>query len=147
MPLRRRGADAAASSTERVNRFANGLLALGLKRGDRVAVMLPNHPDYVVAFLAAARIGVCQVPVNINLRGAGLAYVLEHSELRGLIVDARFATQVVPVLKPGMVEFIVGRGGIVGADVRPRRRLSTRCWQRGAADQAAGRHDSRATSS
>ena len=100
----------------RVNRFANGLLALGLERGDRVAVMLPNHPDYVVAFLAAARIGMCQVPVNVNLRGAGLAYVLEHSKLRGLIIDERFAAQVTPVLKPGMVEFIIGRSGIVGAE-------------------------------
>ena len=75
----------------RVNRFANGLLALGLARGDRVAVMLPNHPDYVVAFLACARIGICQVPVNINLKGSGLAYVLEHSKLSGMILDARFA--------------------------------------------------------
>jgi carnitine-CoA ligase len=98
----------------RVNCFANGLLALGLARGDRVAVMLPNHPDYVVAFLACARIGLCQVPVNINLKGSGLAYVLEHSRLRGLIVDARFAAQVEPELKPGMAAFIVGRGGIVG---------------------------------
>ncbi len=99
----------------RINRFANGLLALGIKRGDRVAVMLPNHPDYVVAFLAAAKIGVCQVPVNNNLRASGLAYVLEHSRLRGLIVDTRFAPQVTPVLKPGMAEFIIGRGGIVGS--------------------------------
>src|SRR3990172_2728449 len=100
----------------RINSFANGLLALGIKRGDRVAVMLPNHPDYVVAFLAAARTGVCQVPVNINLRGAGLAYVLEHSRLRGLIVDSRFASQVAPVMRPGMAEFIIGRGGMVGAE-------------------------------
>lgn len=95
----------------RVNCFANGLLALGLARGDRVAVMLPNHPDYVVAFLACARIGVCQVPVNINLKGTGLAYVLEHSKLRGLILDARFAPQVAPELKPGMAEFVIVRGG------------------------------------
>ena len=100
---------------ERVNRFANGLLTLGLARGDRVAVMLPNHPDYVVAFLACARIGVCQVPVNINLKGTGLAYVLEHSQLSGLIVDARFAAQVEPELKPGRVKCIIGRGGPVGA--------------------------------
>jgi crotonobetaine/carnitine-CoA ligase len=99
----------------RVNRFANGLLALGLARGDRVAVMLPNHPDYVVTFLACARIGLCQVPVNINLKGAGLAYVLEHSKLGGLILDARFAPQVEAELKPGMVRVIVGRGGLVGA--------------------------------
>jgi crotonobetaine/carnitine-CoA ligase len=101
----------------RVNGFANGLLGLGLGRGDRVAVMLPNHSDYVVAFLACARIGICQVPVNINLKGAGLAYVLEHSKLGGLILDARFAPQVEAELKPGMVRIIVGRGGLVGAGV------------------------------
>jgi crotonobetaine/carnitine-CoA ligase len=95
----------------RVNRFANGLLALGLARGDRIAVMLPNHPDYVVAFLACARIGLCQVPVNINLKGAGLAYVLEHSKLHGLILDARLAPQVAPELKPGMVDVVIVRGG------------------------------------
>ncbi len=98
----------------RVNRFANGLLALGLRRGDRLAVMLPNHPDYVVAFLACARVGICQVPVNINLKGSGLAYVLEHSKLSGLVLDARFAPQVEAVLKPGTVKFIIGRGGTVG---------------------------------
>jgi carnitine-CoA ligase len=101
----------------RVNSFANGLLALGLARGDRVAVMLPNQPDYVVAFLACARIGICQVPVNINLKGAGLAYVLEHSKLSGLILDARFAPQVEPELKAGIVKFIIGRGGVVGAAI------------------------------
>ncbi len=105
-----------AELDRRVNRLANGLLALGLKRGDRVAVMLPNHPDYVVTFLAAARIGLCQVPVNINLRGAGLEYVLEHSKLRGLIADARFAPQIVPVLKRGIADFFIGRGGVFGGE-------------------------------
>jgi crotonobetaine/carnitine-CoA ligase len=106
-----------AELDRRVNRLANGLLALGLARGDRVAVMLPNHPDYVVAFLACARIGLCQVPVNINLKGAGLAYVLEHSKLRGLILDARYAPQVTPELKAGMVEFVISRGGAVNTPV------------------------------
>jgi crotonobetaine/carnitine-CoA ligase len=104
-----------AELDRRINRFANGLLALGIGRGDRVAVMLPNHPDYVVAFLAAARIGVCQVPVNNNLRASGLEYVLEHSRLKAMIADIRFAPQVAEVLKPGMAEFLIGRGGIVGA--------------------------------
>jgi crotonobetaine/carnitine-CoA ligase len=98
---------------ERVNRFANGLLALGLRRGDRVAVMLPNHPDYVTAFLAMARIGVCQVPVNINLRGASMQYLVEHSALRGFILDARFRDQVLPVLRPENVELLISRGGAV----------------------------------
>jgi crotonobetaine/carnitine-CoA ligase len=104
-----------AALADRVNRFANGLLALGLRRGDRVAVMLPNHPDYVVAFLAMARIGICQVPVNINLRGASMEYLVEHSALRGFILDARFRDQVLPVLRPDSVEFLISRGGPIEA--------------------------------
>jgi crotonobetaine/carnitine-CoA ligase len=102
-----------AALANRVNRFANGLLALGFRRGDRVAVMLPNHPDYVTAFLAMARIGICQVPVNINLRGASLQYLVDHSALRGFILDARFRDQVLPVLRPDNVELLISRGGTV----------------------------------
>lgn len=102
-----------AALAERVNRLANGLLAMGLRHGDRVAVMLPNHPDYVTAFLAMARIGICQVPVNINLRGASMQYLVDHSALRGFILDARFRDQVLPVLRPDSVEFLISRGGTI----------------------------------
>ncbi len=104
-----------AALGEQVNRFANGLLALGVRPGDRVAVMLPNHPDYVVAFLAMARLGVCQVPVNIKLRGPSLRYLVEHSDLRGMVVDARFAEQVRPVLRAAALRLLVVRGGRLDA--------------------------------
>ena len=39
-----------ADLAEAANRFANGLAALGVKRGDRIPVMLANHPDHVVVF-------------------------------------------------------------------------------------------------
>ena len=51
-----------------------------VRAGDRVAVMLGNHPDHPVVFLALARLGATQVPVNVHLRGLGLEYVLAHSE-------------------------------------------------------------------
>lgn len=104
-----------AALGEQVNRFANGLLALGVRPGDRMAVMLPNHPDYVVAFLAMARLGVCQVPVNIKLQGASLEYLVDHSALRGIVVDARFAEQVRPVLRGDAVGLLVARGGRLDA--------------------------------
>lgn len=94
----------------RVNRFANGLLALGVRPGDRFAVMLPNHPDYVVAFLAMARIGVCQVPINVNLKGASLQYLIDHSDLRGIILDARFRDQVAPALRADNMPLVIARG-------------------------------------
>lgn len=100
---------------EAVNRFANALLAQGLGHGDRVAVMLPNTPDYVIAFWAMLRLGICQVPLNIHLRGDALGYQLTHSRPRALIVDARFAAQIEPLLRPGTIELLVERGGPVGA--------------------------------
>ncbi len=99
----------------RVNRFANGLLALGVRPGDRMAVMLPNHPDYVVAFLAMVRLGVCQVPVNVKLQGPSLQHLVDHSALRGLLVDARFRDQVQPVLRPDNAGLVITRGGRVEA--------------------------------
>jgi crotonobetaine/carnitine-CoA ligase len=95
----------------RVNRFANGLRALGLKPGDRVPVMLPNHPDYTVAFFALQRLGICQVPVNVHLRGAGLDYLIEHSQPRAVIVDARYAEPIAPALRRIPVETVIWRGG------------------------------------
>jgi crotonobetaine/carnitine-CoA ligase len=95
----------------RVNRFANGLLAQGLARGDRVGVMLANTPDYIVAYLAMVRLGICQVPININLRGEALQYLLDHSELRAIIAEARFGEQLLPALKPDAIALTIARGG------------------------------------
>ncbi|HSE79365.1 MAG TPA: AMP-binding protein [Alphaproteobacteria bacterium] len=98
---------------DRVRRLTIGLIALGLERGDRVAVMLPNHPDYVVAFLAMARIGVCQVPINVNLRGHSLEYVIQHSALSAIIADAKCGEQLRQALRPGDVNLIVARAGVI----------------------------------
>ncbi len=99
---------------ERVNRLANGLLALGIREGDRVPVMLPNHPDHMVAFLALATIGACQVPVNVHLRGAGLEYLLEHCEPRALIADRRYAEQLAPALQKAPIATVIWRGDGAG---------------------------------
>jgi carnitine-CoA ligase len=101
------------------NRFANGLLSVGVKPGDRVAVMLPNDFDYVTAFLAMARIGVCQVPININLKGSSLEYIIEHSALRGIITDVRFMEQLAPVLRPENAPLVIVRGVPIGTGPRP----------------------------
>lgn len=50
---------------------ANALISLGVKKGDRVALMSPNVPQYVIAFQACAKIGAIVVQVNPPGRGAG----------------------------------------------------------------------------
>ncbi len=94
----------------RVNRLATGLAALGVAAGDRVAVMLANHPDHPAVFLALVRLGVTQVPINIHLRGLGLEYVLTHSEARALVADERFASELSPILARSPLSLLIWRG-------------------------------------
>ncbi|MGH6953044.1 MAG: AMP-binding protein, partial [Alphaproteobacteria bacterium] len=98
-----------------VNRLANALAGEGLGAGDRVAVMLPNHPDHVRTFLAAAKLGLVQIPVNINLKGSSLEYLFEHSRPRAVIADSRFAPQLAPALARARPEVLVWRGGALAA--------------------------------
>jgi crotonobetaine/carnitine-CoA ligase len=68
--------------------FAAGLRQRGIVRGDRVAAMLRNSPAAIAIILGLARAGVVWVPVNVQQRGPGLKYILEHSEPRLIVADA-----------------------------------------------------------
>jgi crotonobetaine/carnitine-CoA ligase len=82
------------------NRIANGLLASGLKPGDRVALMLPGHPDHIVSLFALAKAGLVRVPVNTSLIGPALAYPFDAFSVDALIADAAYAAPLAEVL-PG----------------------------------------------
>jgi acyl-CoA synthetase (AMP-forming)/AMP-acid ligase II len=64
---------------ERVNRLANALLALGLRKGDKLAIVLPNGIELLEAYRAAALLGLVSVPLSPLLRGDGLATLLRDS--------------------------------------------------------------------
>ena len=63
----------------RVNRLAHALIALGVRRGDRVALLGRNSPAWVKSYFAAAACGAILVPVNFWYRSGELAYVLGDS--------------------------------------------------------------------
>lgn len=73
---------------EKVNQFANGLRSVGIKRGDHVAVMLPNCPEFPLTWLALAKLGAVMVPTNINYQPHDLEYVLNDSDASALVIDA-----------------------------------------------------------
>lgn len=73
--------DAAAQSA----RLARGLLASGISKGSRVGLLMPNSPDFVVAWLAAARIGAIIVPINTFYKPKELAFVLHHADIQVLL--------------------------------------------------------------
>jgi len=65
--------------------LACALLALGVVKGTRVAVLAPNGPDFMVAFLAATRIGAVAVPINTFFQAAELGWVLRHADIHTLL--------------------------------------------------------------
>jgi non-ribosomal peptide synthetase component E (peptide arylation enzyme) len=66
----------------RVNRLANALLTLGLKKGQRVGIFAHNSDRCVEAALAVAKIGCVFIPVNFRLVGHEVEYILNFSERR-----------------------------------------------------------------
>ncbi|MFI6920688.1 AMP-binding protein [Nonomuraea spiralis] len=68
-----------AQVEERTDRLANVLAARGVRRGDRVAVMLGNGVGFPVAWLAIAKLGAVIVPLNPGYRSADLAHVVKDS--------------------------------------------------------------------
>lgn len=70
-----------------VQRLAAGLVELGLKKGDRIALLLPNSTPFVVAYYAAAQIGIVAVPANPLLKPAELAFIWQDAGVR-LVITA-----------------------------------------------------------
>lgn len=71
-------------------RIAAGLIALGVKPGENVAMILANHPEFVALKLAIARVGAVAVPINILNRRDELFYLLEQSDAVLLVTMDRF---------------------------------------------------------
>jgi long-chain acyl-CoA synthetase len=72
---------------ERVNRLANGLGSLGLRRGQHVALLLGNCHQYMEAYYALSKAGMVAVPLNWRLSEQELTYIVDHSEAVALITD------------------------------------------------------------
>ena len=75
---------------ERVDTFAAGLLALGLKRGDRIGIWSPNNAEWVLAQFATAKAGLILVNINPAYRVAELEYALNKAGCVALITAAQF---------------------------------------------------------
>jgi cyclohexanecarboxylate-CoA ligase len=67
---------------ERVLRAAHGLNARGVARGDVVAVQLPNAPEFLLGYLAIARLGAVMCPLHMPYRGAEIEALMAHSGAR-----------------------------------------------------------------
>jgi long-chain acyl-CoA synthetase len=70
------------------NRLANGLAALGLAAGDRIALYLPNSPQYQLAFYAASKLGAIACPMNPSYREREITYHVNDSGAKVILTHA-----------------------------------------------------------
>ncbi len=74
----------------RVNRVANGLLGLGLKKGDRVGIMQVNSHQFLEVMFACFKTGMVITPVNLRLAGPEISYILNNAGASALIYGLPF---------------------------------------------------------
>lgn len=104
-----------AHLNQRVNSVANSLLRMGLKKDDRVAVLLHNCPEFIELYFACAKSGGIFVPINTLLKRRELTDIFEYIEPRFLVLDNDFRDMVhaiIPEVK--CIEFPIVRGGESG---------------------------------
>ena len=69
-----------------VDKYAKGLLGMGIGKGDHVAIWATNYPEWLILFFATARIGAVLVTVNTNYKEAELEYLLSNSDSKALFI-------------------------------------------------------------
>jgi fatty-acyl-CoA synthase len=72
---------------------------LGIGRGDRVAILSTNHPDYLVLLYACARLGALLVPLNWRLAVPEQVFILSDVSVKALVVEEGFAAVTPPLLE------------------------------------------------
>jgi carnitine-CoA ligase len=82
---------------EAAGRLAAALAGIGVGRGDRVASLLENGPEQVVAFFATLRLGAVAVPMNTAYKGEFLRHLLADSGARVVVVQGDFAGRIVEI--------------------------------------------------
>ena len=99
-------------------RVASALLATGLQRGDKVALQLPNLPQFLFTYFGLMKAGLVMVPLNPLLRAPEVTYHLQDSEAKVLITFEMFAEEAFKGASEleGITTYVVN---MPGSDVRP----------------------------
>lgn len=71
---------------EKSNQVARGFLDMGVKKGDKVVVIMHNCPEILYVWFGLAKIGAVEVPLNVAHRGEVLEYMINHSDAQTLVV-------------------------------------------------------------
>ncbi len=96
------------------DQMAAGLLGMGVRRGDKVGILMPNSVDFVLAIFAIAKIAAVIVPVNSRFKAHEASYVIDHAEVSVMLTasDPSGATDF-----PGVLAQIISEGAMADTTV------------------------------
>jgi fatty-acyl-CoA synthase len=105
----------------RVNQLAGALKQAGVRKGDRVAFLVPNLPAMLEGHYGPLRLGAILVAINIRLSPREVAYILNHSGAKVLVFDSEFAPTVRAIRDelPGVNTFVQVADAVPPADDIP----------------------------
>ena len=76
------------------NSFARYLERLGIKKGDKVAILMQNSPEYIISIFSILKAGAVVIPINHMLIDSEIAYIVNDSEAKVLITSEKFADMI-----------------------------------------------------
>ena len=102
------------------NRLSNALAALGIRRGDKVALILPQRPETVLAHLAVYQLGAIAVPLSFLFGPDALEYRLQNSEARVAFTDPQSLPNLLPIrARVDGLAHVIGVAGARAEGVQP----------------------------
>jgi long-chain acyl-CoA synthetase len=102
---------------DRIEKLASGLLRLGVRKGDRVALLSENRPEWTIADFSVMAVGGVTVPIYTNLSPQQLAYQLKHSRTKLALVSQGAHLQSLRALRdklPGLQRMVFLEGSLPG---------------------------------
>jgi len=87
-----------AELDEASNKIANALMKVGVSKGDRVAMLLSNSPEFVVIYFGVTKIGAIAVPLDTKYKADELVSLFDDSQPRVLVTENPFLEPLVPIL-------------------------------------------------
>ncbi|GAG65133.1 unnamed protein product, partial [marine sediment metagenome] len=87
-----------AELDEASNKVANALIKMGVSKGDRVAMLLPNSPEFVVIYFGITKIGAIAIPLDTKYKVDELASLFDDSQPKVIVTESPFLEPLVPIL-------------------------------------------------
>ena len=73
-------------ANERINKLANALTSLGIKKGENVAILLHNCPEFIETLFACFKAGIGTVPINFRLHPKECSFIIDNSEAVAVVL-------------------------------------------------------------